>query len=353
MNALKFCINQLNRISTVDNLKKNQLIPPIVIATIASTIILTCSVKDVYAQASQASRAQSQMQETALTEAETVEHRAIVILQNGTGHIKRNHKAIELRAGTAVLALPRDIVVAQTGSITISYFDGQTSIIPPKSEIEIVFHDQHGDEQRVVLLQHVGSSINSVGKQTNDASRFEVQTSSSIASLDNAQFYVELSNTEQVRYSSNSGEAIIFMENRKPIEVEPGYEAVVQKGEEPTVAPMHNTRRTALFTTKAGNSSCAEHGVQLKQPEWDKDIINFHGTASHDDFDYYKLEYTIVGRPANKYSWLYRGDEAVVGGLLASINVADWATGEYVIRLQVVDKTGNYPDTCSINLTVE
>lgn len=286
--------------------------------------------------------------------AEIVEHHATITLQDGTGYIERNHIVFDLVEGVAIKARARDVVVAQTGTIKITYFDGQTTTLPPRSEIEIVFHDQTGDEQRVVLLQRAGRSINSVDKRASNSSRFEVQTPSSIATTDLTQFAVEVSNSQQVLYSSNTGTVKVFRDNKEPVQVESGQEATVEQGKPIAVAPMHNSRRTALFTKKVENSSCNDSRIQLKQPAQQKrGLIDFYGSATHEGFDYYKLEYTIIGRPANKYSWLHRGDKPVEDGLLASVDVSDLAAGEYVIRLQVVDKTGNYPESCSINLEIK
>jgi len=303
---------------------------------------IALSVKVAYSQRSQPIASQRQVERP---QTNLIEHQAIVLLRDGTGHIVRNHQIIDLTENKTVLATTRDIIVAQTGTIEVIYFDGQASVIPPRSEVEIVFHDQIGDKQRVVLFQHMGRSITNINRRTSDTSRFEVQTPPSTTLLNISQFAVELSSPEP-----------LCVENREPLKVEPGYEAMTEEGKKSVVAPMHNTHRTALFTTKVGKSACLDRGVQLMQPQQKnggEETLDFYGTAMHKEFDYYKLEYTIVGRPANKYSWLYRGDKPVENGLLARINVGRWPAGEYVIRLQVVDKTGNYPDSCSINLEID
>jgi|GEM_PF-1972103 len=331
------------------------------VVAIVLILSIALSVKVAYSQRSQPIASQRQVERP---QTNLIEHQAIVLLRDGTGHIVRNHQIIDLTENKTVLATTRDIIVAQTGTIEVIYFDGQASVIPPRSEVEIVFHDQIGDKQRVVLFQHMGRSITNINRRTSDTSRFEVQTPSSTTLLNISQFAVELSSPENVRYSSNIGKATtcvenqepLCVENREPLKVEPGYEAMTEEGKKSVVAPMHNTHRTALFTTKVGKSACLDRGVQLMQPQQKnggEETLDFYGTAMHKEFDYYKLEYTIVGRPANKYSWLYRGDKPVENGLLARINVGRWPAGEYVIRLQVVDKTGNYPDSCSINLEID
>lgn len=283
-------------------------------------------------------------------------HSATVILKTGAGYIERAHRIVQLQLNSPVEAQPRDVIVTNTGIVEITYFNGHTSTLMPHSKIEIVFHQQNDDEERVVLLQRAGRSINNVGKVTTKNSRFEVQTASSIAAVGESEFAVELSTVQRTIYSSNTGAVKVFMDDQEPVQVQAGYEAAAEKGKKASVAPMHNTRRTALFTKKTSGPSCNNPLVHLKQPSPEQmqgTVIDFYGTAMHKTFAYYKIEYTMVGRPANKYSWLYRGDEPVEDGLLASVDVSNLAAGEYVIRLQVVDKTGNYPEPCLIDIEIK
>lgn len=287
---------------------------------------------------------------------EVTKYSATVILETGSGYIERAHRIVPLRPKSKVEAQPRDIIVANTGIIRITYFNGHTSTLMPHSQLEIVFHQQNGDEERVVLLQRTGRSINNVGKVTTQNSRFEVQTASSIAAVNESEFAVDSSNIQRTIFSSNTGTVKVFVEEQEPVKIKAGYEVATEKGKRASVAPMHNTRRTALFTKKAAGLSCNNPRVHLKQPSPDQmqgPVIDFYGTAMHEKFAYYKIEYTIVGRPANKYSWLYRGNEPVEDGLLGSVDVSNLVAGEYVIRLQVVDKTGNYPEPCLIDIKLK
>ena len=72
------------------------------------------------------------------------------------------------------------------------------------------------------------------------------------------------------------------------------------------------------------------------------------GTATHDNFDYYKLEY---GAGANPDVWSYfaGGEAPVVGGRLGTLNVLP--PGTYSIRIVVVDKSGNFPPPCQTTIT--
>ncbi len=76
------------------------------------------------------------------------------------------------------------------------------------------------------------------------------------------------------------------------------------------------------------------------------------GTAQHDQFSFYKLEFASSG--ANQSFNYFDGAESpVVGGLLGNLNSSAMANGIYVIQVVVVDTTGNYPQPCSVTVTVQ
>jgi hypothetical protein len=69
------------------------------------------------------------------------------------------------------------------------------------------------------------------------------------------------------------------------------------------------------------------------------------GTATHSQFQYYKLEYGAGPNPA-VWSYFDGGDRAVQGGRLGTLNAGALAPGVYAIRVVVVDKTGNFVEPC-------
>jgi len=69
------------------------------------------------------------------------------------------------------------------------------------------------------------------------------------------------------------------------------------------------------------------------------------GTATHPQFQYYKLEYGAGPTPA-VWSYFDGGDRAVQGGRLGTLNAGALAPGTYAIRVVVVDKTGNFVEPC-------
>lgn len=76
------------------------------------------------------------------------------------------------------------------------------------------------------------------------------------------------------------------------------------------------------------------------------------GTAQHDTFDFYKLEFAPSG--ANQsFNYFDGAERQVVGGILGNLNSSAMANGTYIIRVVVVDVTGNYPQPCSVTVTVQ
>lgn len=77
------------------------------------------------------------------------------------------------------------------------------------------------------------------------------------------------------------------------------------------------------------------------------------GTAQHDRFDYYKVEYALGHDASQGFSYLVGGESQVVGGLLGTLNTADLSNGVYTLRLVVVDTSGNYPLPCRVSITIQ
>ncbi len=77
------------------------------------------------------------------------------------------------------------------------------------------------------------------------------------------------------------------------------------------------------------------------------------GTAQHDQFSYYKMEFAPGSSAGEGYTYFDGGQNQVIGGLLGSLNSTSLSNGVYTIQLVVVDATGNYPQPCRVTLTVQ
>ncbi|MCB0064725.1 MAG: hypothetical protein KDE19_21525 [Caldilineaceae bacterium] len=96
-----------------------------------------------------------------------------------------------------------------------------------------------------------------------------------------------------------------------------------------------------------GNSIILRPGTN----ETVRGVITVVGTASHPNLQYYKIEYA----PAGTANWGYlAGDQnAVINGVLATIDTSVLGNGAWTLRLVVVDQTGNYPEPCQVTIYVE
>lgn len=86
-------------------------------------------------------------------------------------------------------------------------------------------------------------------------------------------------------------------------------------------------------------------------------IVPVRGTATHEQFDYYKLEFAPGANAEGGYVWfdgVQPGSQVTVsGGVLGNFNSGAVANGVYTIRLTVVDQTGNYPPPCRVTISVQ
>ncbi|MBM4457688.1 MAG: hypothetical protein FJ011_07995 [Chloroflexi bacterium] len=75
------------------------------------------------------------------------------------------------------------------------------------------------------------------------------------------------------------------------------------------------------------------------------------GTAVHERFKYYKLEYGMGEHPAI-WSYFDGGEQPVHGGRLGMLNAGALGPGVYAVRIVVVDITGNFPPPCQTVIVV-
>ena len=80
-------------------------------------------------------------------------------------------------------------------------------------------------------------------------------------------------------------------------------------------------------------------------------MVPIVGTAAHENFQFYKLEY---GAGATPRAWSYfdGGEKPVQGGRLGTLNAGALAPGEYSIRIVVVDSSGNFPTPCQTTIVI-
>jgi hypothetical protein len=80
-------------------------------------------------------------------------------------------------------------------------------------------------------------------------------------------------------------------------------------------------------------------------------MVPIMGTAQHEGFQFYKLEYGIGANPSS-WSYFDGGERPVQGGQLGTLNAGALPPGSYSVRIVVVDATGNFPVPCQTTVVI-
>lgn len=120
--------------------------------------------------------------------------------------------------------------------------------------------------------------------------------------------------------------------------------------------PTEKPTQTATVTTRprpvATATACPINCTQLIRPlrgQWVSGMVQVFGTAKHEQFNYYKVEYM---QNENGPSFLFDGKQVVENGNLGVFNSAKIPNGPIRLRLTVVDRSGNYPAPSEVTITV-
>jgi hypothetical protein len=83
--------------------------------------------------------------------------------------------------------------------------------------------------------------------------------------------------------------------------------------------------------------------------------VDVTGSATHESFQYYKLEYALGANASSAAEFFYfgGGNSPVENGLLAPLDTQAMPNGDYTLRLTVVDNTGNFPTPCLVSVVVQ
>ncbi len=81
--------------------------------------------------------------------------------------------------------------------------------------------------------------------------------------------------------------------------------------------------------------------------------VGVTGTATHEAFGYYKLEFAPGANAAGGFVFFAGGQNPVANGLLGNLDTTALGNGDYTILLTVVDSTGNFPPPCSVSISVQ
>ncbi|MCX6031326.1 MAG: hypothetical protein NT169_18765 [Chloroflexi bacterium] len=129
--------------------------------------------------------------------------------------------------------------------------------------------------------------------------------------------------------------------------------------ETPTARPRPTLRPqpTVVLTTPTPavqTPRCSDPRAVITAPGVNATVSGMtpiYGTATHERFRYYKLEYGAGADPA-VWSYFAGGEKAVTGGLLGNLNAGALAPGVYSLRIVVVDASGNFPTPCQTVIVI-
>ncbi|MCC6166342.1 MAG: hypothetical protein IT329_03860 [Caldilineaceae bacterium] len=139
---------------------------------------------------------------------------------------------------------------------------------------------------------------------------------------------------------------------------------------EPTPTPQPAPTATPLLDTPTPEPTpteeaaevlapvCSDPGASITAPGVNQVVsgtVNILGTASHPNFQYYKVEYAPGAdvSPDDNFAYLTDARTQVQGGVLASFDSTQFDNGPYTFKLTVVDNTGNFPPPCTVTVVIE
>ncbi|MEZ4708981.1 MAG: helix-turn-helix domain-containing protein [Caldilineaceae bacterium] len=116
----------------------------------------------------------------------------------------------------------------------------------------------------------------------------------------------------------------------------------------PTPIPVPTDTPEAV----AAAAVCPDQRAMITSPGVNQTIagvVQVNGTASHENFQYYKLEYLAGGA----YNYFDGANNPVVGGRLGVLDTTSLPNGAYTLRIVVVDNTGNFPPPCEVPVIIQ
>ncbi len=134
----------------------------------------------------------------------------------------------------------------------------------------------------------------------------------------------------------------------------PGYVATTT-----IVAVVEPTPTPTPTPTPAPQVADCSEWANITEPTVDAELDGsgfafVRGTAAIDNFWYYKLEFSSNGEWPVKWSLIEDLHfEPVVNGFLDDWKTGALPEGVYQLRLTVVDKGGNYPEPCQVQVVIK
>ncbi len=140
--------------------------------------------------------------------------------------------------------------------------------------------------------------------------------------------------------------------------VDPAAVAAPQAVLLPTATPIGQEPPTPEAVVEAAPpaestvAACADARSVISSPSEGQTVsgvISVAGNATHENFASFKLE---AGAPGGGLNFVGSGNSPVSGAALSNVNTAAFANGPLLIRLTVIDQTGNFPPPCDVTVNV-
>jgi hypothetical protein len=136
-------------------------------------------------------------------------------------------------------------------------------------------------------------------------------------------------------------------------------EVVPTKPPTPRPRPTRRPEPTPMEAPTAARPAvqpprCPDSRAVITSPGMNADVsgmVPVFGTAIHENFKFFKLEYGIGENPGN-WSYFDGGESPVRDGRLGTLNAGALPPGTYGIRVVVVDTTGNFPQPCETVIVI-
>ena len=102
--------------------------------------------------------------------------------------------------------------------------------------------------------------------------------------------------------------------------------------------------------------ACPDQRALLIRPGENETVsgdLNVIGSATHDSFQFYKIEAAPGANASGGWQHLGGGNAPVVSGFLTTVNTRNLTNGQWTLQLVVVDQTGNFVTPCKVTVTVQ
>ena len=101
---------------------------------------------------------------------------------------------------------------------------------------------------------------------------------------------------------------------------------------------------------------CPDQRATLVRPGENEVVsgdLNIVGTATHESFQFYKIEAAPGANASGGWQHMTGGQSPVSAGFLGTVNTRGLTNGLWTLQLVVVDQTGNFIPPCRVTVTVQ